>query len=283
MKKLLKPLLPPNILESLIQYKILLQQKFKYGDKDFRKNSRLKNSHPNKRCFVICLGESINKQDLTLLENEFVISVSSFFAHKDVKKVKPNYHVLSPTFAYHSKHLIPDTIISWWRAMDEGLDDETIMFMHIGDKVHVEQHNVFKNKKIYWVNYIPWFREDINEIELDRIPSIQSVSEAALSVALYLGFEKIFMLGFDHTWYEKHENYFDPNALKKLFKKYPREIWQECKVDSEHQMRRHAKMFKKYKKLYHMKQNIFNANANENTYVDTFPKVKYEDLFQERE
>ena len=28
-----------------------------------------------------------------------------------------------------------------------------------------------------------------------------------------------------------------------------------------------------------MKQNIYNANANENTYVDTFPKVKYEDLF----
>ncbi|MDY0193864.1 MAG: hypothetical protein RBR93_10130 [Aliarcobacter butzleri] len=53
----------------------------------------------------------------------------------------------------------------------------------------------------------------------------------------------------------------------------------EFQWDSELHMINHAKIFKKYKALYQMKQNIFNANANENTYVDTFPKVKYEDLF----
>ena len=51
-------------------------------------------------------------------------------------------------------------------------------------------------------------------------------------------------------------------------------------VDSEFQMRRHAQIFNKYKKLFALKENIYNANANPNSYVDTFPKVKYEELFE---
>lgn len=276
-------MLPPKAVNSLVYCKSVIRHNLKHSKKDFEKNSELKNIHSDKRCFVICLGESINQQDLTLLENEFVITVSSFFAHKDLKKVKPNYHVLSPSFAYHSQYNRSDTIISWWKAMDEALDDETKMFMHIGDKEHVEKNGVFKNKQIYWVAYLPWFGERIKDIQLDKIPDIQSVSETALSVALYLGFEKIYTLGFDHTWFESHENHFDPVAMKKLFKISQREVWEKYRIDAEQQMRNHANLFKKYKKFYQMKQNIYNANSNENTYVDTFPKVKYEDLFAEKE
>ena len=76
-----------------------------------------------------------------------------------------------------------------------------------------------------------------------------------------------------------NDNHFDNKKVFQYFKKTQRELNKEFKWDSEIHMRNHADIFKKYKRLYAIKNNIFNANADENTYVDTFPKVRYEDLF----
>ena len=50
-------------------------------------------------------------------------------------------------------------------------------------------------------------------------------------------------------------------------------------ADSEFQMRRHADIFKKYKYLYSLKRNIYNANANPKHYLDVFPMVDFDSLF----
>jgi len=109
------------------------------------------------------------------------------------------------------------------------------------------------------------------------MPGIWSVSESAVQSAIYLGFKEIYILGFDHTWYDDIWDHFTDDYNDHFDKKK----LNNCKewVDSEHEMIRHAHIFNKYKKLYKLKENIYNANADENSYVDTFPKVKYEDLF----
>jgi len=280
MKQFIKEwILPPSIYKSLIKYKQLTKSFFTSSSADFQKNIELKDIHTDKRCFIIGLGASINKQDLTLLKDEIVIGVSSLFNHKDLKLIQPNYYVLSPVFEYHLKYTKKENFITWLRAMDETLDDSVIMFMHIGDKKYIEEYNIFLNKKIYWDQYIAWDGGDINDISLDSIPNISSVSESALSIALYLGFKDIYMLGFDHSWYEGVYHYFDDKKVHQYFEKNQFDIKKEHNFDSEFQMRAHANIFKKYKKLYQMKYNIYNANADHNTYVDTFPKVIYENLF----
>lgn len=276
-------LIPPKILNFILKYKRVLIQKLRYSKEDFIKNIELKNIHTRDRCFIIGLGASIKEQDLTLLKDEIVIGVSSLFNHKDLSAIQPNYYVLSPVFEYHSKYVKKENFIKWLRAMDSALDDNVIMFIHIGDKKYIEEYNIFSNKKIYWDQYIGWDGEDINDISLDAIPNISSVSETALSIALYLGFKEIYMLGFDHSWYEGVYHYFDDKKVHQYFGKTQHDIKKEHNFDSESHMISHAKMFNKYKKLYNFKKNIFNANANQNTYVDTFPKVKYEDLFSNGE
>jgi hypothetical protein len=44
-------------------------------------------------------------------------------------------------------------------------------------------------------------------------------------------------------------------------------------------MRRHADIFRKYKYLYRFRKNIYNANADGAHYLDVFPKVEFECLF----
>jgi len=271
-------LLPPLLFKLLVKFAKYVRD-IKYSKKYFKKNNELKNIHTEDRCFIIGLGSSIKKQDLTLLENEIVIGVSSLFNHKDIAKIKPNYYVLSPVFTYHAKYVKKENFIKWLRAMDESLENNVIMFIHIGDKKYIDEYDIFSKKTIYWNKYSVWMGGDIKNISLDAIPDINSVSETALAIALYLDFKKIYMLGFDHSWYEGVYHYFDNKKVFKYFGKTQHDIKKEHGFDSESHMIAHAEIFKKYKKLYQIKKNIFNVNSNENTYVDTFPKIKYEELF----
>ena len=281
MKQFLKQwILSPSLYKNLIQYIQLIKSFFKYSSVDFEKNIELKNIHIDKRCFIVGTGPSIKDQDLTLLKDEIVIGVSGLFNHKDIDIIQPNYYVLAPVFAYHLKYNKEETYINWLKSMDNTLSNEVTMIIHIGDKQYIEKHKIFVNKEIYWDAYAPWDGEHIRELNLSKIPDINSVSESALYIALYLGCKKNYVLGFDHNWFEGLHLYFDTEKYNKHFEITGKASVEKFGFDSEFQMLRHAKMFNKYKKLYAKKQNIYNANAFENSYVDTFPKVKFEDLFK---
>ena len=272
-------ILAPKIAINLQIILAKIKNRLKYDQSLFKKNEALKDVEKGSRCFVIAPGPSLNQQDLTLLKDETCIAISTVYAHKDFAAINPKYYVLSPVFKYHGNASNEESLVSWLEAMDQGLNDDTIMFMHISDKPYLEKYSVFKNKKIHWIQYIPWDEEQIDEIDLQNLADIKSVSETSFSVALYLGFDEIYIMGFDHNWFEGLNIYFDQKAYSKHFKVSSKDHAVNIGHDSECAMGRHSKMFKKYKALFAMKENIYNANSNENTYVDTFPKVKFEALF----
>ena len=125
--------------------------------------------------------------------------------------------------------------------------------------------------------YVPWDGETVTPINLHEVPQVKTASEVILTIALFLGFKEIYMLGFDHDWFNARNVYFNQEENKKFFSQ-KRESKEE-KFDSIHQMEAHAEMFRKYKVFYALRKNIYNANSDENSYVDTFPKIKYEVLF----
>ncbi|MCG3675158.1 hypothetical protein ACOL23_08505 [Aliarcobacter butzleri] len=241
--------------------------------------AELKNSQKGKRCFIVATGSSIKEQDLTLLKDEIVLGISGLYMHKDLKIFKPKYYANPPIFKWHGHCFDEKDIINRLKDMDEVLSDDTIMFFDKSDNEKFEQYGLFKNKKIYFTNFVDWDEGDIENFNLDNLP-MASISDYSMQLALYLGFDEIFLLGFDHDWFNGLFVYFTDNYHKNLNKKRVANMANFLEVDSEFQMLRHAKMFQKYKKLYAIKNNIYNANANANTYLDTFPKVKFEELFK---
>lgn len=117
-------------------------------------------------------------------------------------------------------------------------------------------------------------------VDLSRVPPIWSVSELAITIAVYMGFEKIYLLGIDHDWFNGLFVYFYDHKTQHALKPDEKQL---DVVDAEFQMRRHAEIFRKYKYLYGIKQNIYNANANPNHYLDVFPKVDFDSLFANAE
>jgi hypothetical protein len=189
---------------------------------------------------------------------------------------RKKYHVLPPLLASHSQYNSAEKFIEWLKEMDLKTGAAEYFF-HIGDKKLVDSNLLFKNKNIYWNEYAPWDEnKPIDKIDFTEIPNIWSVSEYAITLAIYMGFEKIYLIGIDHDWFNGPMVYFYDK--KNEHKLQPDEKNIDF-VDSEYQMRRHAYIFRKYKNLYNMKKNIYNANANPKTYVDVFPKVDYDSLF----
>ena len=279
MKKLIKNIIPPILLNKLILLKSLLRNIKDIKSIDKKYNDRFKNMHSKDRCFIIGTGPSIKEQDLLLLKDEIVIGVSGLFQHNDIDIINPSYYVLPPVFRGHKDYYDEENFITWFKNMDIALSDKTIMILDIGDKKYIEKYNIFENKEIVWKTYAYWDKDiEINTIDLLSMPNIWSVSESAIQSAIYLGFKEIYILGFDHTWFDNIWDHFTDDYMKD----FDKNKLNECKVwvDSEHEMIRHAQIFNKYKKLYALKQNIYNANADANSYVDTFPKVKFEDLFK---
>lgn len=278
-KGLLKDwVLPPRICDSL--FKLLNRNKVKRTTSLERKllqdTLALKDRHRGERCFIVGSGPSIKQQDLSLLDGECVLTVNNAFVHPAFIRSKPKYHVTSPIISHHGDCQSIESYVGWLKDMEEKTASAE-MFFHIGDHSLIEDHQLFLGRKIHWVEHLhSWDENDKSPIDLREIPPIWSVSETAITVALYLGFEKIYLLGFDHDWFNGLFSYF--YDYKTEHKDLP-EDFSVPQVDSEYQMRRHATMFKKYKYLYSLKKNIYNANADMNSYVDVFPKVEYDGLF----
>lgn len=242
---------------------------------------KLRNSEKENRCFIIATGGSIKYQDLTLLKNEIVISVSGLYMHKDINIINPKYHILPNVFGDHEQINEKNKYVEWLKDMDKNLPSSTIIIMSKKDESYIEKYQLFKKRKIFFKDYTRYCEtDDIFDIDINNMPNIWSISEGVIQIALFLGFKEIFLLGFDHDWFNGALVHFNGTEyLKFNNENIKQEIVNIHGMDSEFQMMRHAKIFNKYKKLYSLKENIYNANYNQNSYVDTFPKVKYENLF----
>lgn len=237
----------------------------------------LANKHQGERCFILGAGSSIKQQDIRRLKDEFVISVSNTFVHPDYSFIKPRYHVLPHIRYGHQIYYKDEEFAKWLRSMEVATHNAE-MFFHIGDRDLIQGYGLFKDRVIHWVNYCDWHGDTSHSVDLSRIPHIWSVSELAITVAIYLGFDKIYLIGFDHDWFNGPLVYFYDHKNEHEMKPDESRL-KTAGVDSEFQMRRHADIFKKYKYLFGIKNNIFNANEDPNSYVDTFPKVVFDQLF----
>ena len=240
-----------------------------------KQTSCLKDRHVGRRCFVLGAGGSVNSQNLKKLQGEFVISVSNTFVHPDIAVIRPRYHVTPAILQGHGGIYELDSFISWLHEMEAATDYAEMIF-HVGDRSWIESNGLFKDRQIHWVRYTSVSDYTSSPIDLGKVPYIRSVSEMAITLAVYLGFDQIYLLGIDHDWFNGALVYFydhkTQHAVRPDIKNFD---W----VDSEFQMRRHAEIFKKYKYLQSIKHNIYNANADPKHYLDVFPKVDYEALF----
>jgi hypothetical protein len=151
----------------------------------------------NKTCYILACGPSINEMDLSILKGKDCISVSNFFVHPLYNVIQPKYHVFAPS--HHP--ITQEQYSSWISDFHEKTKFETKLMLNISDKHTsdlIEQKHTIER---YYYELTKEMPEYFESITLDnKLPTIYTVVQIAIYLALSLGYKEIRLLGVDHNW-----------------------------------------------------------------------------------
>ena len=237
------------------------------------KNRELNKIHAGKRCFIIGGGPSIKNQDLLLLKNEIKIVTTHFYKHGKCKDIDPDYWVCADPVIWQKQDLFLKPLL---HAIEE-YEINTKLFFPIFGMVKIER-GVYLNLHYYLYDFSKDIDEDI-DFTTGIVPYGQNVGLVCLMLAIYLGCNPIYLIGFEHTWWSwKRENYAyaeNPNYYEAFISPMSqRERFDWIKSTIWVQKFQYLQLIK-----YAEKRGIQIFNATEGGYLDLFPRVKYEDLF----
>ena len=253
------------------------------NDKSIREMSSrmrlLKDTYKDNRCIIMGNGPSLNKMDLSLFTNDYIWASNRAYLLFDRVNWRPKFYVGVDT------RVIPDNakeINLLPNFMPELLFFFPAEFRY--DQILNSGNNV------YWYNEIP-----LNEKNLpfsmfsfdpsEFVYSVRSVTIAMLQLAVYLGFNPIYLIGCDTNYTipnsvqfdngnneflissENDPNHFDPSYFGQGKK------WNDPHVD---RMIFHYEQAKKACDEKNIK--IFNATVGGN--LEVFPRIDYLDLFK---
>lgn len=202
--------------------KIIYLRNYKYfmKYKDLvAKNIEFKDIHKGKRCFILGSGPSIKKEDLKPLKNEIVFALNNFYVHEDFAEIMsgdvPKYYMTAPIHSPQTE----DEWKQWFEDMQSHMPKNINMIFGLnsykGNIKHIlETYGIFKEYNITWyyagINISKEYKFNVRDIQLTNVIwSASTVSTYALIMAMYMGFDKIYLLGVDHNYIclKKEENY----------------------------------------------------------------------------
>ena len=261
-----------------------------------RPNRVLKNSQRGKRCFILGNGPSINDIDLTLLRDEKTFVVNDFIKHPDFDTLNPSYYVMADMSFFDSERET-DFFGRNLKNKSDRIKPSTKLFFNLNGKKLIERRQLFRQHEIYYLSTQGiWSSNFDSNIELDKtIPFSKSVILACLAIATYLGFEKIYLLGCEHSFLAKpirqgdlndvdhfygfnHENLDpnDPQAVKEQGFDRVVSLSYESAMSHAKQLFKNYRLF--YQKVRQSNPNLKIWNATPNSFLDVFPFIDFKNI-----
>ena len=244
-----------------------------------KKTKGLKNTKKGKKCFVFANGPSINLLDyekvLKYQKLGFdIICMNSYIISKMAEKINPNYYVLSDPISFCvKKEEIPDDLLKTQEKQIKILNDlKTSVFI----PAEYSKFNLFNNYYIFY-NIGNRFKSYVNPLKPRGFPT--TTAHKALTIACYLGYDEIYICGFDHDFFKNitvDENnntyfltnhYYDNEIKNELTPKIGKNV--NTLLWEQHQLFKNLERFKKY--------NIINLEKN--GLVDAFTKKHDLDIY----
>ena len=162
---------------------------------DLKKNVELKDKYNNERIFILGSGSSILLYDLKVLSNEYVMTQNSFHMHKDISYVDPNIHCVVPYYQSNKEISIWVDYIADMKARMPN----SLFLWGLNTKALIDKYHEDISAKSYYIrtkyNLLTLKKAKVNISK--TIMTIPTVLTQCLTVAIYLGFKEIYLLGFD--------------------------------------------------------------------------------------
>lgn len=245
-----------------------------------RGNASLKGIHAGRRAFIVCNGPSINQQNLLLLRNELVFTVSGGYHHPHYLDISPRYHcvpqISSPKMSRADK-------IAWLREMDTRTGGAEI-FLSDTEAPLVEDGRLFQGRKVRYLSLTEPFEafpaHEIIDISR-RVPGVQSVPIMCLMIAIYMGLSPIYLVGTEHDHFRtgKYEYFYKPELLRGTDPGVTAEGVVMTPLYDEFESL--FRLWNQYRRLREIAEanGISILNATAGGALDEFPRVSFESQF----
>lgn len=172
-------------------------------------NRKFKNIHKGKRCFILGNGPSLSNVDFQSLSEEYVFTVNSSIRMPGYELLKSNYHIWADLAFFNLRkdiNMNPKGILSDLEILRKG-GNKTECFVPIVAKGFFKKYRT--HLKMNYFSYKLKFDENFDkEINFTQhIPEFKNVVQYAIILAVYMGFQEIYLLGCDSTairyWIDK--------------------------------------------------------------------------------
>ena len=253
MKRLVEKIIPPILLNGL-RYARSYIYFLKYKEV-ILKNINLKDKHKGKRCFILGSGPSIKNEDLRPLKNEIVFALNNFYVHNDFGEIMSRdtqkYYLVAPIHPPQTE----DEWERWFEDMERHVPINVSMIFGLNHydyntKYILEKYGIFKKHNINWyfagINVDKEYKFSEKDISIEnQIWAANTASTYALMVAIYMGFEEIYLLGIDCNYIciKKEEDFrfyknaiHQQNEIERMKIKKSDEFFSTCKIFLEKEL-----------------------------------------------
>lgn len=154
--------------------------------------TKFKGIHKGKRCFVVLTGPSLTLHDVEMLEGEITFAVNSCIKFLDKTTWRPSYYLLTDPLIYQSMG----------KEIEESDMNCPIFYSRNGIKKEIKKSDTYPFKTSYFYHMINYFSkgktklgwsDDINKCIADGTSCVYAV----MQIALYMGFEEVYVIGAD--------------------------------------------------------------------------------------
>ncbi len=163
------------------------------------KNKTLSNSTSCKRCFILGSGPSLVSQNLDCLVNEDVLSVNHIYRCQQIINLNPKYWVIAdPKFWLESETFLNPII----DTLENRLRN-TNLFMPTDSLTCIKKEYSNNDRIFFYSTLKENYNDKVESVDFSYPlpPMLQNVICPSIMLSIFLGYEYIYLLGCDHTWW----------------------------------------------------------------------------------
>ena len=253
------------------------------------KNSRFKNIHKNKRCFIIGNGPSLKQEDLSRLGDEIVFTVNQASRNPQFRSLNTNYHFWAdPNFFKINTEKAEDReLLDTMLSAGDGNPDMQCFFP-LRQMEFVKKHGIDKKLNVnYFCSGLIMYEGFDKEIDYTKcVISFGTVVQWCVAMAVYMGCKEIYLLGCDNTHIITtvksvlHKN--DDNDYSYAVSENEKKRMENLLANSslETFLQDYLRTLQDYRRLYAYcsKKGIKLVNCSAETVIDSIPRMSLKDV-----
>lgn len=168
--------------------------------KKISENKKFCNIHRGERCFILGNGPSLKEISLQTLKDEWVFTVNYFNKLEDYKAVKTNYHVWADPAFFNmndAMHFDMKEVMECYEAIS---NENCECFVPMYAYEFFEKQGLLEKLKPNLLYADGNLEKRIETDICNTVTAYTNVVQYALTVAIYMGFSEIYLLGCDSTY-----------------------------------------------------------------------------------